>query len=228
MDKKPIRAKERIGQRFGRLTINSVNRNEKGKNIAECVCDCGQTKACLVSYLVSGSTKSCGCLRKEATKNMGLSNTTHGMSDTHNMYRIWSGMKTRCNTKTAKDYYRYGARGIKVCDRWLNSFENFVEDMAPRPDGLSLDRIDNTKGYSKENCRWATGKEQCRNTSTNVLLEMHGKIKTLSEWVELHPPIRFDTAWRRLKRGWTVEDTFKKPIGPSRRVYKRKGKINEL
>ena len=145
------------GDKFGRLTITGekfYKLNSRGyKDIYyKCQCDCGAEKTVAKYSLTSGHTKSCGCLTK-----------THGMSGTP-IYKTWKAMRERCYYPKHIQYKDYGGRGITVCDRWLNSFENFYSDMGDRPSKEhSIDRIDNSKGYSKENCRWASPTEQSRN-----------------------------------------------------------------
>ena len=121
-------------------------------------------------------------------------------------YWSFKDMHRRCNDPTRPEYYRYGGRGIAVCERWMK-YENFLADMGEKPDGLSLDRIDNDKGYSKENCRWATQTQQCRNTRRNILLTFCGMTKPLPEWAEItgisQPVIR-----ERIKAGWPIEKTL--------------------
>jgi hypothetical protein len=163
-----------IGVKFGKLTAIAEAepkiRKDRGTATRRmlCVCDCGAEKIVSVPDLRSGNTKSCGCYKAEAIKK---SNTTHGMSITKarsgkaaTEYKIWNGMRGRCTLPNHISYKYYGAKGVKVCERWDN-FENFLADMGPRPSpDHSLDRFPNRSGdYSPENCRWATGKEQFAN-----------------------------------------------------------------
>lgn len=144
----------RVGERFGRLTV-AKERQPTQPNV-RARCDCG-TEA-LIPIRQWGTTQSCGCLRREITI---ARSTKHGMADTSE-YGIWSAMLQRTTNPKNARYADYGGRGIGVCERWLE-FTNFYADMGPRPEGMSLDRINNDLGYSPENCRWATSVEQRHN-----------------------------------------------------------------
>ena len=147
------------GKRFERLVvIKEVGQNKHKAVLWECLCDCGNTVVAIGGNLRVGCIKSCGCLKKEI---IGSLNRTHGMTRTPT-YETWKHISTRCNNQNSKDYKDYGGRGINVCKRWLK-FENFLEDMGLKPEGLSIDRIDNNLGYFKENCRWASSLTQRRN-----------------------------------------------------------------
>jgi hypothetical protein len=122
-------------------------------------------------------------------------------------------MIRRCHTPSASGFHKYGAKGLKVCDLWRNSFEEFLKDMGDPPEGLSIDRIDNSKGYFKENCRWATLKEQSRNKTTNIYLTIDGVQKTLVEWVEIYSPIyglKYQTVKDRISRKWDAKEALTK------------------
>ena len=127
-------------------------------------------------------------------------------------YRAWINMKSRCYNHNSPNYDRYGGRGIAVCDRWLDSFEDFLADVGPRPSSLhSLDRWPDQNGdYEPNNCRWATRIEQMRNVTSNKVVLIHGKEMTLAEAVE-RAPVPYNTVLYRLKRGWSLEDAVSRP-----------------
>lgn len=134
---------------------------------------------------------------------------THGMSGNYT-YKSWGMMKSRCTNPSYNHYHNYGGRGIKVCDRWLESFENFLEDMGERPKNHSLDRIDVDGDYCKENCRWSTSKEQNNNRRNNHIIEFNGKSQNITAWAE-ELNIKVDILSRRILRGWSIEDTLSIP-----------------
>lgn len=160
--------KDLSGQRFGMLIVLEKLPSRLRKVMWRCQCDCGAEADVRGSHLISGWNKSCGCNRIKAI-------TTHGLSRMRSTeYVIWQGMKQRClNPKNAK-YGSYGARGITVCERWL-AFENFLADMGSRPAGLTLERVNNDKGYGPDNCKWATLSEQARNRRTPSRLSGRSK-----------------------------------------------------
>ena len=174
------KSKDLTGKKFGRLTvIKKIRDNKKYKWL--CECECGKTKNIIGWNLVNNMTKSCGCLGREIRI---LALTKHGMTKSVE-FTTWHEMKRRCLGKDKKRIKNYGDRGITVCDRWLK-FENFYKDMGKRPTKKhSIDRIDNSKGYSKDNCRWATSKQQGRNKRNNIMVTYKGETKCLSEWAEV-------------------------------------------
>ncbi len=157
------------GKNFERLTVIKKD-NSKERIYWICNCNCGTQNVSIRSNrLKSGLTKSCGCYQKEE---VSKSNTKHGMSETKE-YNTWENIISRCINSNNNQYKYYGGRGITICNRWKDSFENFYEDMGPRPGPeYSIDRIDNNGNYESSNCRWTTHKEQMRNTRKNVINNM--------------------------------------------------------
>ena len=148
-----------VGKRFGRLVVvEEAGNNKQGTALWKCACDCGNQIIVLGGSLRQMTTNSCGCLRTQKTKKRFA---THGMSKTLE-YNSWNTMLQRCNNPNVKSYHNYGERGITVCKRWLH-FENFLKDMGIKPKGLTIERIDNDKGYEPENCVWASWTKQRRN-----------------------------------------------------------------
>ena len=152
-------------EKFERLlVVKRAGSNKYGRARWKCVCDCGNVLDVDSRSLISGNTKSCGCLKNEA---ISTRNKKHGYSKTH-IYFVWQKMIERCNKKSDKSYHNYGGRGISVCKEWEDSFIAFLDDMGETyKEGLTIERIDNSKGYSKDNCKWVSHKEQARNTRRN-------------------------------------------------------------
>lgn len=186
-----------IGQKFGRLTVISKVKNLKNKSRVKwlCSCSCGETPTIAACELRNGDTKSCGCLKKEKLYIHGASGTPE--------HQTWLSMRGRCTDHTFKNYPHYGGRGIKVCERWLNSFPSFLEDIGLRPSkNHSLNRVDNNGNYEPGNCQWATNTEQQRNKNNNHLITINGKTKCLTEWCKEYG-LRPGTARARIRDyGW--------------------------
>ena len=195
------------GQIFGRWTVSEQDGVDKdGSTKWLCECQCGIIRVVSGHSLKRGRSSSCGCLKIDKI-------TTHGLHKTPT-YRIWTGIKRRCTNPNAKDYPCYGGRGITVCDRWMHSFENFLSDMGVRPEGLQIDRIDNEKGYSKENCRWVTAKVNCNNRRCNRI-EYNGNNLTVAEWSD-RLNITTGTLRKRLKSGWSIDKIMNTGLGETK------------
>ncbi len=197
-----------IGQTFGRLTvIDRAPNNKRGWSVWNCRCACGNSKCVSANSLKSGNTSSCGCLRKEL---LVARSETHGMHGTP-VYIVWCNMRNRCNNHKNHSYKNYGGRGIKVCKRW-GSFEKFLTDMGERPEGKCIERIDNNGGYTPENCRWATARQQANNKRNNHLVTYNGATLTLAQWGR-KTGIRDRTLYDRLKSGWSAHNALTIPVG---------------
>lgn len=203
-----------LGQRFGSLVITAYAGSRKNRAVWRCRCDCGQEAEYAGATLRKGNAKSCGCMQKGRPPR-------HGMSGTKT-YAAWRGMHERCATNQKRVYPRYAGRGIQVCDRWA-SFDNFLADMGEAPPGLSLDRIDNDGNYEPGNCRWATLVEQCRNRSSNRMLEHEGVVRPLPEWAERFNLPRHALS-QRIRAGWAVSDALTRPLRERREAWKLSGR----
>lgn len=163
-----------IGKKIGMLTVVGFGESYiSPSGLYKCkrykvVCDCGKEKDMTKGVLLKNNTRSCGCYSAQLASENGGKNKTHGETKTRT-YKTWVSMKSRCYCKNAGNYYNYGAKGIKVCDEWKASYEAFVRDMGLRPNGKTLDRIDALGDYNKNNCRWASPKEQAINRGTTKL-----------------------------------------------------------
>lgn len=186
---------------------------------AQCVCG-SAPKLYRGADLRRGFVRSCGCYNKEKLK----ARATHGKSNTRE-FRIWVNMLTRCTNKKAPQYAQYGARGVRVCRRW-RSFENFLADMGSAPTlQHSVDRVDGTKGYAPENCRWATPREQAQNQITNRKIVWRGELLCLTE-VARRVAIPRERLRTRLDSDWSVEDAITTPARA--RLLTHKGETDAL
>lgn len=192
---RPLR-KNIAGDKFGKLTVLSIAKRGHGYVQWNCICECGNKAIVGTSNLVRGVTKSCGCMKKSQK---GLSRDP--------LYSTWISMLARCHDKSNFAYHYYGARGIKVCREW-HDYKTFVNDMSPKKDGCTLDRIDNNKGYSRENCRWATPKQQRINQYSRVhMVNIGDKSQCLSDWIKELGLVR-GRVYARVSRGWSYEESL--------------------
>ena len=196
-------------QRFGRLVVKEKT-YKNGVMYWKCKCDCGNYSDVLPQHLKRGFIKSCGCLRKDVSKNL---NRTHGMSK-ERIYKEWKDIKERCNNEKNTAYSNYGGRNIKVCDEWMK-FEPFYEWAMSNGyrDNLTIDRIDNDGNYEPDNCRWVNNTVQANNKRTNIFIEYKNERKTIAEWAR-EKNISYQTLYNRVQNlKWSIEDALNIPIG---------------
>ena len=206
------------GKRFSRLAvIRHEGSDESGRSIWLCRCDCGAEKVVKASYLVKGTTKSCGCAADDQRRANGR-RQCHDKSKAENPgeYSSWWNMISRCHDPRNKQFHTYGARGVAVCSRWRNSFAAFLADMGPRPPGTSLDRLSNANGYTKSNCRWASSEAQANNRGNNRLITIQGRTMTVKQWINEIGTVSEHAARQRLHMGWDPLDALTRPLGHRR------------
>lgn len=199
------------GQRFGRLVVIGIDDRNTRKTYYNCQCDCGKVKSVRSDNLIAGRIQSCGCMKREQDRENLTANHKHKMSHTR-IYKCWQHMKRRCYSPQDKRYNHYGGRGITVCDEWRDDFNAFYKWAIENgySDDLTIDRIDNDKGYSPDNCRWADTTTQSRNRSCTIKITIGYSTRNLSEWCEI-----FDLDYKTIaaryhegnKRG--LDDLFK-------------------
>lgn len=187
------------GSRFGRLVALEMVSAPKERQRWSVRCDCGTKKTVLRSHLVTGKTKSCGCLKSEMAIAMNAARADHGMWKSRE-FILWMRMIQRCTDPNVDSFENYGGRGIKVCDRWLASFKNFYADMGPRPAGMSIDRIDVNGNYAPENCRWADAETQANNRRNCKHVELFGEMLTAPQIARRYG-ISKSTVVRRIAAG---------------------------
>lgn len=213
----PNAERDLAGRQFGRLTALEQAPRPPGQRGAlwRCRCDCGAVVVRAASELKRGNTRSCGCLRREM---IGDRQRRHGQLNTPE-YHAWKNAKARCHTPSSQAYADYGARGIRMCDRWRDSFETFLRDVGLRPSPLhSLDRIDNEGHYEPGNVRWATLSQQNTNRRNGRRLTHDGRTMNVLDWARFLG-ISPQTITRRLKRQLPLDRVLdaRAPIGRPRR-----------
>ena len=194
------------GQVFGRLTVLERDSFVNGKTRWLCSCECGKQVSIIGQLLRNGRTKSCGCLRVDrATETAHRHGGYVGRKPTRTM-RIWKNMIQRTCNPNCPMYARYGGAGIGVCESW-QTFERFLSDMGQAPDDLTLERVDNNKGYGPDNCKWATYTEQNRNKSSSKNLTLNGKTQVAVAWIQ-ELGLTDSKVYKRIRRGWSDEEVL--------------------
>lgn len=203
-----------IGKRFGKLTVLEYAGVDNHRcKLFKCLCDCGKETTTRKSRLINGGTQSCGCLVSEVWSKMTYKHG-HATHEKYNrVYAIWSHMVDRCHNENNPAYQRYGARGITVCDEWREDVDSFIDwaNNNGYSDDLSLDRKDNDKGYSPDNCRWVDDVTQGNNKRNNVLITHNGETHTAAEWGRI---LGVDAKLLRMRKskGWSDERIITEPI----------------
>lgn len=214
--------KDLTGNRFGKLVVLKFKEKIGNQNKWLCQCDCGNKKYIFQSNLVGGQ-KSCGCIKKNVIK-------THGFSNTR-LYNIHSKLLQRCLNPNNNQFFRYGLIGRGICEEW-KKFENFKNDMYESylkhceefgEKNTSIDRIDNNKGYFKENCRWATHKEQSNNIKNNIKVEFNGRSLGLDEFCKLNN-FNYNNIYYKINNGYLIEDIINKK--PNKSIIKFEKYLN--
>lgn len=203
------------GRRFGRwLVVGRAGSNKQRQSAWECRCDCGAESVVSSAKLVRGVSTSCGCFAAECSSRRLR---THGHTISRRVtpeYRSWVGMIRRCTERSCAQWENYGGRGIRVCARWLSSFENFLADMGRRPSPVhSLDRRKVNENYEPNNCKWSTPEEQANNRRNNRWVVIRGEILTFAQAARKYSVVGLNTARRRYRHsGWSADEAFFTPL----------------
>lgn len=207
--------KEHIGSKYGRLTvIDIVPPKEAGRGyLWKCKCECGNETVSAPLKLIKGKTKSCGCAKRDRVKTDPLFDRTKHGGRHERLYRIWHGMKQRCERKENGDYQNYGGRGISICEEWRNNYAAFREWAFSNgySDDLTIERKDVNGNYCPDNCTWISPKEQARNRRTNHWVEYNGERRIVAEWAEIYG-VDAGSLHNRLRLGWDMEKAINTPV----------------
>lgn len=202
------------GQQFERLTV--IRRTgRRPRSWWMCQCRCGNMKEYSSDALRSGHSQSCGCLAYETRKSCRFKHGHSRVGEARNPsteYYTWRCMKSRCYNPRTKKYKYYGGKGIRICERWMNEdgFNNFLNDMGPKPPGHTIERKENRGDYTPGNCRWATRWDQARNTSQVKMIEFNGKNQCVKDWAT-DLGFKVECLYYRIKAKWSIKDTLSLP-----------------
>lgn len=206
------------GKKFGRLLVielHSISRNGRQSKVKWiCKCDCGNDVVCTGDNLRGSHTKSCGCFKSQSSAGRAYK---HGMHGSHT-WLSWREARYRVSNPNHPKWHRYGGRGISMCERWFNSFEEFFKDMWTCPPDKTIDRINNDGDYEPGNCRWATPSEQANNTSTNGIVKSNGTEMTISQYCKLHGLCPSKFRYRHVVRGLPIEIATKQTLEVMKRL----------
>lgn len=206
------------GSKFGRLTILACVGTDKHRaRVYSVQCECGTTKEVKGQPLKDGCTLSCGCLGNERRAAARWKHGNNRKGYRSGAYNSWHMMKQRCENPKVKKFHNYGGRGIKVCERW-SEFSNFLADMGDRPAGMTIERINNSLGYSPDNCKWATKAEQNHNHRRNRLLTVGDLTLNTTQWAK-RQNMKYATLEFRLRLGWPPEKAIFTPVRIVKRRY---------
>lgn len=213
--------KDETGNKYGRLLVIERDLSKDHHDAFWiCKCDCGNISSVNGTMLRRGTSKSCGCLQREL---LSKRQKTHGETNTR-IHNIWSKIKFRCFNNKSKDYSKYGGRGITMCEEWSKSYETFRDWSYANgyKENLTIDRIDNDGNYEPNNCRWATIKEQSRNTRYNRKYEYQGEMRCVVELAEIAGLSKYTLKYR-LDNGYTLENAMFTPLKKNKRRINKNG-----